>query len=175
MPTSLSINTFEPLTWINEYTCAKTPINTETFEPILHFSLMWNLFERDACKKEANPITIQKAVCDAFAKNKLSLSSFQEHLAYFQDRSQCEKMTISRYLDALKMRDVNARHLVTGVLSSSLTDPNNVVYALLLITHRIRNNLFHGEKEIALLHSQVGLFRTVNSLLATYLSVTTAN
>lgn len=172
MLTSLAIDTFQPLTWINEYTCAKTPINTEAFEPILQFCLMWNLFERDACKKSANYTTIGNAVLHAFAKEKLSLSSFQEHLAYFRNRSQREGMTIDQYLHALKMNDVNAKYLVTGVLSSSLTDPNNVVYALLLITHRIRNNLFHGEKEIALLHSQVGLFRTVNSLLATYLSVT---
>ncbi|APW47306.1 hypothetical protein [Rhodoferax antarcticus] len=172
MPASLDINTFEPLAWVNEYTRAAMPVDAAVFEPILQFSLMWNLFERDACGKEANPVTIGKTVLDAFAKGRLTLSSFEEHLTYFRDRSQREGMTIHRYLDALKMSNESARHLVHGVLSSSLADPNNAVHALLLIAHRIRNNLFHGEKEVASLHSQVELFRAVNSLLATYLSVT---
>jgi hypothetical protein len=63
--------------------------------------------------------------------------------------------------------------VVGGVLNGTLNDPNNVVYALLLIAHRIRNNLFHGEKEVAILHAQAELFQAVNSLLASYLSLTT--
>ena len=46
---------------------------------------------------------------------------------------------------------------------------NNIVYALLLIAHRIRNNLFHGNKGIESLHTQTDLFRVVNRLLATFL------
>ena len=81
-------------------------------------------------------------------------------------------MSIERYLEALKMDNKNARHLARGVLAGDLSDANNAVHALLLIAHRIRNNLFHGEKEVATLHSQADLFRAVNSLLATYLNVT---
>lgn len=147
-------------------------ISDATFGPILHFSLMWNLFERDACGREAKPANIERAVQAAFAEGNLSLDPFQEHLAYFRTRSQRDGMSIDRYLDALKMDNKNARHLVRGVLAGDLSDANNAVHALLLIAHRIRNNLFHGEKEVATLHSQADLFRAVNSLLATYLNVT---
>jgi hypothetical protein len=172
MPVGLAIATFEPLSWVNEYTQPGMPIDEQAFGPILHFSLMWNLFERDACGKQATPTNIEKAVQSAFAAGKLSLGPFQEHLQYFRDRSQRNGMTIEQYLNALKMKDANARHLVGGVLAQTLTDPNNAVHALLLIAHRIRNNLFHGEKDVAMLHSQADLFRAVNSLLATYLSTT---
>lgn len=170
MPVTTSIAHFEPLAWVNEYTATATPINEATFGPILQFSLMWNLFERDACGREGNPTNIEKSVESVFADGKLNLHSFQEHLAYFRDRSQREGMTIDRYLDALKLTNAKGRNLVRGVLAGSLSDPNNVVLALLLVAHRIRNNLFHGEKEVAYLHAQVDLFRTVNSLLATFLA-----
>lgn len=169
MPTTLDIATFNPLAWVNEYTQPAIHIDDEVFEPILHFSLMWNLFERNACGREANPSSIKKAVETALAEGKLTLDPFQEHLQYFQERAQQDWMSIEHYLNALKMTNQKARHLVGGVLSGSLTDPSNAIHALLLIAHRIRNNLFHGEKEVAMLHTQAHLFRAVNSLLATYL------
>ena len=172
MPAELAIATFDPLAWVNEYTQPAMRIDEDTFGPILHFSLMWNLFERDACGKEATPSNIEKAVQSAFAAGKLSLNPLQEHLQYFRDRAQQDGMTIEHYLNALKMKTANARHLVGGVLAGTLTDPNNAVHALLLIAHRIRNNLFHGEKDVAMLHTQAHLFRAVNSLLATYLHTT---
>lgn len=172
MPAELAIATFDPLAWVNEYTHPAMFIDEDTFKPILHFSLIWNLFERDACGKEANPSNIEKAVQLAFAAGKLSLAPFQEHLQYFSDRAQQDPMTTEGYLNALKMTSPNARHLVKGVLDGSLTDPNNAVHALLLIAHRIRNNLFHGEKDVAMLQTQTHLFRAVNSLLATYLHAT---
>jgi hypothetical protein len=172
MPAELAIDQFNPLAWVNEYTQPAMDINEDTFGPTLHFSLMWNLFERDACERNATPANIKKAVESAFASKRLTLLPFQEHLQYFKSRAQCDGMTIVSYLDALKMTHENARHLVDGVLSGTLTDSNNAVYALLLIAHRIRNNLFHGEKNVVTLHTQAHLFRTVNSLLATYLNIT---
>lgn len=172
MPVAISINDFEPLAWVNEYTQIAVPISEVTFGPILHFSLMWNLFERDACLRQANPVNIEKAVQSAFTEGRLIMDPFQEHLEYFRTRSRRDGMSIDRYLDALKMDNKKARHLVRCVLAGDLSDPNNAVHALLLIAHRIRNNLFHGEKEVATLHLQADLFRAVNSLLATYLNVT---
>ena len=172
MPPSLSIAEFDLLAWVNAYTRPAVPVDAGTFEPILQFSLMWNLFEREACGKEASLMNIEKAVQKAFTEGKLSIEPFTEHLRYFRDRAQRDGMTIERYLNALKMSNQRARHLVEGVLSTTLSDPNNAIYALLLIAHRIRNNLFHGEKEVALLHSQAELFRVTNSLIATYLETT---
>ena len=172
MPISLSINDFDPMAWVNEYIQATPNVDATTFEPILLFALMWNLFERDACARQANPASIQRSVLNTFSKGKLALDRFQEHLNYFRTRAQSDRMTIDQYLhQALRMRDASAKQLVKRVLASELNDPNNVVSALLLIAHRIRNNLFHGEKEVAHLNSQVDLFRCLNSLLATYLSV----
>jgi hypothetical protein len=172
MPVSTSINNFDPLDWVNDYTQPAVRIDQEVFGPILQFSLMWNLFERDACGKQATPLNIERAVRDAFSAGLLSVEPFAEHLTYFRDRSQRNGMTIDNYFAALNMSDASAKNIVRGMLAGSLTDPNNLILALLLVTHRVRNNLFHGEKEVALLHSQVELFRVINSLLATYLTTT---
>jgi hypothetical protein len=149
MPAALSIDAFEPLSWVNEYTQPAMVIDEVAFGPILHFSLMWNLFEKDACGKNASPANIKKAVQALSTAGKLSIEPFAEHLAYFRDRAQRDGMTIELYLDALKMINAEARQRVGGVLSATLSDSNNAVHALLLIAHRIRNNLFHGEKEVA--------------------------
>ena len=172
MPMPLSIGSFEPLPWVNEYTQTAMPIQGEVVAPILYFSLMWNLFERDTCKKEATRNNIEKAVTRAFGAGMLTLQPFEEHLAYFRHRAHRGDMSVEQYLDALKMINEKDRHLVGAVLSGSTEDPRKVVHALLLVALRIRNNLFHGEKEVAYLHSQVDLFQAVNSLLATYLTVT---
>jgi hypothetical protein len=173
MPAPLSIGQFDPLRWVNEYTRPAIEVSTEAFAPILHFVLMWNLFERDACGKEANPASIERAVNRAFSDGNLSGQDFREHLLYFRHLSSRHGPGLEPYFTALKLTNERAKYVVGGVLNGTLNDPNNVVYALLLIAHRIRNNLFHGEKEVAILHAQAELFQAVNSLLASYLSLTT--
>lgn len=175
MPTSLTIAAFDPLAWINEYTSPAISISSHEFEPILQFSLVWNLFERDACGKEANPTSIEKAVNEAFTGGRLDATRFEEHLQFFKERARMNGGTIEQFFAALILTNDRAKQVVRGALDGTLRDPNNLVYALLLIAHRIRNNLFHGNKEVALLHSQVDFFKAVNSLLATFLDVKKAS
>lgn len=172
MPAALTIEAFDPLAWINEYTNPTMSTTAEVLGPILQFSLMWNLFERDTCKRNANLASIRKSVRDSFAAGLLHAAQFKEHLEYFQSRSTQNGREVETYFLALLLTDKNAKRVVQGVLEGTLTDPENVVHALLLIAHRIRNNLFHGNKDVETLHSQVDLFKTVNSLLATYLTAT---
>ena len=172
MPVQLNIAAFDPLAWINEYTQPAHQVTPEIFAPILQFSLMWNLFERNCCKREATQASIEKSVSDAFSGGHLNGQQFQEHLDYFRSRATMGAHTIETYFTALVLTNEKAKRIVRGALDGTLTDPNNTVLGLLLIAHRIRNNLFHGNKEVAMLHSQVELFKAVNSLLATYLTVT---
>jgi len=172
MPAALTIEAFDPFTWINEYTQPAMPTTSAVLEPILQFSLMWNLFERVACRRNANLTSIKKSVHDSFTAGLLHGAHFNEHLEYFRSRSTRNGRDVETYFLALLLTDEKAKRVIRGVLEGTLTDPKNVVHALLLIAHRIRNNLFHGNKDVAMLHSQVDLFKTVNSLLATYLSAT---
>jgi len=171
MPQPTSIASLCPLDWANEYTNAAIPIHGQIVEPIRYFSILWNLFERDACGKDATRHRIGMAVSAQIAARGVGLAPFAEHLAYFQSRAQRGGMTIEQYLDALRMEERD-RPLVRQVLRGETEDAKRVVHALLLVARRIRNNLFHGEKDVALLHAQADLFRAVNSLVATYLTVT---
>ena len=171
MPTELTLDESDVLAWVNEYTQPTKPIKDEELSQILHFSLIWNLFERNACCKEANPVNIRKAVEKASGVGKLSSATFNVYLNYFQSRSQRDGMSINGYLDALKIKNIDRNH-VLNVLNGNLVDVNNVVLALLLIANRIRNNLFHGEKDLAELYTQSELFRVINSLLINYLNCT---
>ncbi len=58
--------------------------------------------------------------------------------------------------------------LLPNNTSTPLSD-EAAVYALLLIAHRIRNNLFHGNKELPKLVDETDLFNYVNALLQQYI------
>jgi hypothetical protein len=90
-------------------------------------------------------------------------------LEYFQDRYLRDGQTFETFFDALMMTDGDSKTVVRKVMCGEMRDLNNIVYALLLIAHRIRNNLFHGNKNVQSLPHQIDLFTTINSLLTTFL------
>jgi hypothetical protein len=171
MPQPTNMASLRPLDWANEYTQAAVALHGDVVEPILHFSILWNLFERDACGKQASRHRVGTVVAAAAAARQISLEAFAEHLEYFQNRARRNGMLVEHYLDALRV-DRKDRALVGDVLSGHRNDVRSVVHALLLVVLRIRNNLFHGEKDVAVLHTQADLFRAANSVVATYLTVT---
>ena len=69
--------------------------------------------------------------------------------------------------EGLNFRDNEHRTLAIEVLSGAREGLRDVLSALLLITLRLRNNLFHGVKWRFLLQGQLGNFTHANSLLMT--------
>lgn len=84
-------------------------------------------------------------------------------------RGICAHGSIEQAFGHLLMTNTESQTVVKRVLIGEAHDLNNIVYALLLIAHRIRNNLFHGNKRLESLHTQTELFHVVNRLLADYI------
>lgn len=161
---------FDAFDWIDQYFAGRAKLSFDQLRPVLCFSLIWNLFETVACQRNANERSIQESVNRAINSGQLNLITYSTYVDYFRERY-LHNGDIDHVFTVFgfKPNREDAKAVVKGVLLNEMHDLNNIVYALLLIAHRVRNNLFHGNKQIETLHSQTELFCVVNRLLATFL------
>lgn len=159
----------DEIQWINRYFEVSGLLDYDHLKPILCFSLIWNLFETDACHRNADSSSIRRAVDRADQSGRLSQARYSAFLSYFRDRYLSNGQTFDTFFEALLMRHAESQNVVRRAFTGESHDLNNIVYALLLIALRIRNNLFHGNKAVHTLPQQTALFTAVNSLLITFL------
>ena len=101
MAVKLNISDFEPFAWLTEFAQPTLEIHDATYRQILHFCLIWSLFERHACGRSASVPKIQSSVKNAVFTKKVSAHLFAEHSAYFRNRAESYGPTISDYVRAL--------------------------------------------------------------------------
>lgn len=159
---------FDAFDWIDQYFAGRAKLNFEQMRPVLCFSLIWNLFETVTCQRNANEKSIREAVDRAIDSGRLNLMTYSKYVDYFRARY-LHNGDIDRVFTVFILDNERSKAVVKGVLLNEMHDLSNIVYALLLIAYRVRNNLFHGNKRIDTLHTQTGLFQVVNNLLATFL------
>jgi len=170
------IEEFAPLVWLSKFSPTNEPLNSETLEPILSFTLIWNLFETVACNRNGSIRSIDESINNANDHGLLKSEDFSDFLIFFQSRyvqdrdiDQLPEYLLSRRgcsnIESDKIR------LLQDVLQGNSTAIGEIVSSLLFIAYRIRNNLFHGEKNLFTLDTQLDLFRAVNFLLAQYLDI----
>ena len=160
---------FVAIRWINSYFCTDLPFSR--MKPVLYFSLIWSMFEKDACDCNAHRGSIRSSVDRANQTGRLRRERYLELLRYFQERAVTTEQNVRSYLDTLfpDHPEPKVRKAIRVVLQGEAHELKDTVYALLLIAYRIRNNLFHGNKAVPELPPQTDLFVEVNWLLATYL------
>jgi hypothetical protein len=162
------LRNFDALKWIDRYFGGQAKIDYEQLRPILCFSLIWNLFETVACRRRATPDTIRRSVDHADQSGRLERTKYLRYVDYFRERY-FRDGSIEHAFSRLLMTNTESQIVVRRVLIGEAQDLNNIVYALLLIAHRIRNNLFHGNKSVESLHTQTELFHVVNHLLSDFI------
>ncbi len=160
---------FDAIAWINDYFRGSVQLDFDHLRPILCFSLIWNLFETHACRRHATAESIRHSVDHADESGRLRRERYERYLGFFRSRYLTPDRTTDFFFDHLLLTERRAQEVVRRALHGESQDLNNHVYALLLIAHRVRNNLFHGNKKVESLPRQIDLFHTVNALLATYL------
>jgi len=162
------LESFDALAWIDRYFAERARLDYDQLRPVICFSLIWNLFETVACRRWANVRSIREAVDHADQAGRLDHAKYAEFLDYFRDRY-LHAGDIEDVFERLLMTHTESQVAVRRALLGEAHDLNNIVFALLLIAHRIRNNLFHGNKGVETLHTQTKLFQVVNRLLATFI------
>jgi len=129
------------------------------------FTLMWNLFERFACNRNFS----EHAIRDKITTYNINSVLFTEHLEYFTERYVLNNRA-NYHFDSLFNGQTNAsRELVHQVLSGTNLNSDDIVVACIIISYRFRNNLFHGNKEIRLIHHQRNNLNVAISVMALFL------
>lgn len=138
-------------------------LEIEEIDAIRDFTLLWGLFEGRAMASEGSPAGIVAAVArmEPDAPPPPAVAAALDHWRnrYWQEGAP------TALFDGLRFRNNEYRELAIEVLSGARDGHRDVLAALLLITLRLRNNLFHGVKWQYLLQGQLGNFTHANRLL----------
>ncbi len=149
--------------WINQRFGVN--LNDNDLTSIKDFSLVWNVFEGNVF---ANRFTITRAETE-INNRVFEIAEFQAFLDYFKIRYVQNGATNVRF-DNLHFRPSDRKVFVQQVLLDTLTDIREIILAITIIIYRLRNNLFHGLKDIRVIDQQRDNFNQANSFLTTLLN-----
>lgn len=154
--------------WINKYLTDhmvyNTDTNSESYQCVLRFTLLWNLFEAQYLPKHCSFADIQKEA----ERLKPSGKIWKETLNCFIIRycGTAEKPPLVQIKELFEDPEANLDHANTirkKLLND--TDEKSNLSGCLAIIYRIRCNLFHGNKKLATIWNQGELFEHINQFL----------
>jgi hypothetical protein len=148
--------------WLREY-CRGAHWNK--FESIKNFLFFWSLFEKKVCDNNANVNRICNEIDILVKKKALNPKEFNRIYKYFKKRYTKEGK-VNKLFSDLAFRESDKKGFVKAVLENESPLINDELKAVLIVVYRLRNNLFHGTKEVELLKSQIQNFKVTNELLA---------
>jgi len=151
-------------TFLQKHVTGFAELSDEERSEIASFTLLWSAMEGRVVGCEANPTSLLGAVSQMAGAGLLDSEQFAASLRYFSARYFVSN-EFTDHFGQLLFRANDRRALVEGVLSGTDVDVEHVVGALLIITWRLRNNLFHGAKWIYGIRDQLGNFTHANDVL----------
>ena len=118
--------------------------NLNNIESISYFTLIWNVFEKKCCAGYARmDIHPQRIANATHATDKI----VEEVFNYFKNRYISVENLDTEYFKQFKFPEAK-KNEVRNIFLTPSVDKENKVLALLYIAFRLRNNLYHGEKEV---------------------------
>jgi hypothetical protein len=159
---------FNQLNWINKHLNLGT--KKKNIKSTLMFTLFWNLFEHETCYDWFNINTIR----DLINRANLSIYEFIEYYDYFKKRYTING-DINERFETLNFRNQTDREYVRNTFRNPTPSNEELISSLFLVIQRLRNNIFHGLKEISTLEIQEPNFNIANKAIATFLELTKRN
>ena len=154
--------------WITKHVRGGQHLPEETLALVADFTLIWALFEGTEAHGEDVIVVDELQSIAERVSHDFSVQRLDEFVAFWSDRYIADGSTNHRF-DRLNLTHGPHRALVENVLLKDDTSLANRVQAVLLITYRLRNNLFHGVKDIQHLDGQRDNLRYASDLLKTVL------
>ena len=96
---------FDAIKWINCHFEKEDNLDKERLEPVLCFSLMWNMFETVACGRQANTNSIRTSVVNIDATGRLRRDKYIKILKYIQERYGTSEQDLDSCFERLLMTD----------------------------------------------------------------------
>lgn len=163
---------FDAARWIAGNTQGGRRLTLEATAAVGDFTLMWNLFEDLACNNEANARTFEDFVARVNFEGlpQEYLDALEECLTFWRFRYTTPDGFAQRFF-GLNFRKNDRQELVEAVLQERELNQASKLLALMIIVYRLRNNLFHGIKSLAILNDQIPNLNTASRCLGLILNV----
>lgn len=130
---------------------------------IFNFAMIWNLFEDRCMGKKAQISKVDDFVNTLPSDLNLNVNIIFD---YFKDRYTNQTNGDFRFGNLLWRGNENTyRNVVIEKFRDTHCSHQDKIKAVLYIIFRLRNNLFHGEKDIAIINEQKQTFVLVNKFL----------
>lgn len=148
-----TIPSFSAKNWIDTNCRGGHALNRESVEVVSSFTLMWNIFEGAVCNNNANASAFKR--CANEIAQRVLLPPEIEHGVRFWRQRYFTDAGFNNLFKRLRFRRPDCQEHVEAVLRSEKNDPGSQLLAVMILIYRLRNNLFHGLKEINTLNDQV--------------------
>lgn len=145
---------------LNCHECVKVFKQKRSF--IFNFAMIWNLFEYRCMGKKAQISKVNNLVESLISINNLDVDTI---FNYFKNRYTETDGEFN--INGLNWRssENTYRAFVIEKFKDNQCSHKDKVITVLYIIFRLRNNLFHGEKNIAIINEQKRTFVLVNKFL----------
>ena len=150
--------------WLNLNAPGYENLGQDEKDAIMHFSLLWSLFEAQVLNTSASANAIHSKIGEWCEAGLVDPVEFEQFKSYFTQRY-VEDGELNNRFAHLYLRNGDKPELVRAVLKEEDDNIQNVVTVLLIIVLRYRNNFFHGIKWAYQFQDQLDNFNTANSLL----------
>lgn len=165
--------------WLKIY-FDKPQLDEQELKPVLHFSLLWNLFEHTYFTDDRNLNPKRLLNLSDLSYNNLSDDCLNTTFNFFKDRYFPNNQIDNRF-NTLRI-DTNERNEQPSnyvICQSTFTAENptksNKAKSVFLVIHRFRNNLFHGRKNPETLSIYEQPFKAINKFLINFIETTADN
>lgn len=160
-----------PTEWLNHFAPGFEHLSSDERDAIRDFSLLWSFFESGLPDRTANVRAIIALVDRLAEQNQIDLDPFQQPIQHFRNRY-CADGELTPAFNGLQIgRNSRLRSLVEEFVRDEACTETAILRALLLITYRLRNNLFHGAKWRYSFRDQLENFENANGVLMEVMSV----
>lgn len=159
---------FNEIDWLKKYK-SYGEFSLAKISSILIFSYIWNLFEKDVCNKNAQIRNVSQYIDPLVYIDKRS-EVIDDLWSYFKNRY-TDKSNVSDKFESFVFNDDCIKEKVKESLLNNCATTTEKMETMLRIVFRLRNNLFHGEKDITKLYEQNELFYKANHLLTIVLDL----
>jgi hypothetical protein len=170
----MSMTTATPFSakhWIKANLSGRQRLSPQTLVVISDFTLMWNIFENLVCDNHAGVHQFDR-VAGEIARDRTLPPLIEEAVAFWAGRYLVGSEFNASFYDLGFRNGDRCEHVKAALRGEK--DVQGQCLAVMIIVYRLRNNLFHGRKEISTLNGQVSNLimacRSLGAILQVHMS-----
>jgi hypothetical protein len=152
-----------PIEWLGRRSPGFAQLTPAERDEFSHFVFVWSYVEAVVFNRRTTADKIKTHAEQWEQAGAIQAGEFAEGADYFRYRY-VENGEFTQHYPSLRVSPTD-KPIVESVLKSEAMGDGDTVAALLLIVHRLRNNLFHGNKWEYELLGQLDNFRHANLIL----------